>query len=295
MDGRNGSILMETVMGGSMGRVILCVGNYAETPYYMESGDVRIYCLEELCFFLRENALLLDQDVMKPELGEWLKQECGLTELALELKRYRKEKKTLNEFVHLIMKSANYCTEQEWKELDRLLEESKNWNSNERVKGRTDYHFQNGKYFYSLRAYESLYREIREQDPDLAAKLLHNLGSVYARLYLFEIAASYYKRAYELGGEEQSLTAYLAANRMFLPEQKYIDLVAEYKECQQDVLQLEKKFERLRNEFEETEYKKQLDALIDFKNAGNMSAYYNKLEELVQNRIADYRESALER
>ena len=118
---------------------------------------------------------------------------------------------------------------------------------------------------------------------------------MYARLYLFEIAASYYKRAYELGGEEQSLTAYLAANRMFLPEQKYIDLVAEYKECQQDVLQLEKKFERLRNEFEETEYKKQLDALIDFKNAGNMSAYYNRLEELVQNRIADYRESALER
>lgn len=278
-----------------MSRVILCIGNYAEIPYYMESGDVRIYCLEELCFFLKENALLLDQEVMKPELGEWLKQECGLTELALELKRYRKEKRTLNEFVHLIMKSACYCADQEWKELDRLLEESKNWNSNERVKGRTDYHFQNGKYFYSLRAYESLYREIREEDPELSAKLLHNLGTVYARLYLFEIAASYYKQAYDLGGDEQSLMAYFAANRMFLPEQKYVDLVAGFDNNQQEALQLEKTMDTLRAEYEDTEIKKQLNDLAQCKNSGNMSEYYSRLEELVQSRIAEYRESALER
>ena len=157
-----------------MGNVILCVGSYAETPYYLERSGVRIFCIEELCFFLRENSLLLDPEIMKPELAEWVKLECALPELAKEMKRYLKEKRTINEYVNLIMKGAHYCTESEWKEIDRLITESKNWNSNERMKGRTDYHFQNGKYLYALRAYEALYHDLKQEDPLLAAKVLHN-------------------------------------------------------------------------------------------------------------------------
>ena len=277
-----------------MGNVILCVGSYAETPYYLERSGVRIFCIEELCFFLRENSLLLDPEIMKPELAEWVKLECALPELAKEMKRYLKEKRTINEYVNLIMKGAHYCTESEWKEIDRLITESKNWNSNERMKGRTDYHFQNGKYLYALRAYEALYHDLKQEDPLLAAKVLHNLGTVYAKLFLFEIAASYYKQAYDLGGEKESRQAFLAANRMYRTEQDYVDFIAEQKDHFEDTMELEKKMELLQSEYELSNTKKQLDQILQWKNSQKMTEYYEKLEEMVRIGKEAYRANALD-
>ncbi len=36
----------------------LCVGEYCETAYNMEGLDIRVYCMEELCYCLKENAFL---------------------------------------------------------------------------------------------------------------------------------------------------------------------------------------------------------------------------------------------
>jgi len=277
-----------------MGKVILCVGRYAEIPYYLESGGVRIYSVEELCYFLRENALLLDAEIMKPELAEWLKSECELPELAKEMKRYLKEKKTLNEYVGLIMNSIHYCTEAEWKEMDRLLTESRDWNSDERIKGRTDYHFHKGKYLYALLGYENLYHEIKEKDSELSAKILHNLGTVYAKLFLFEVAASYYKQAYDQGAGESSYFSYLAANRMYMTEPEYVDFAARQEGRHADLLTLEKRVEAFQAEYTSSDMKKQLDELAEWKNSQKMAEYYHRMEQMVADGKEAYRNNALE-
>ena len=63
----------------------LCVGNYGVHPFCFEGLNLKVYCVEELCFCLKENAYLLDTDIMADRLVDWLGQECGLEDLAEEL------------------------------------------------------------------------------------------------------------------------------------------------------------------------------------------------------------------
>lgn len=35
----------------------LCVGEYCETAYNIEELEIRVYCMEELCYCLKENAV----------------------------------------------------------------------------------------------------------------------------------------------------------------------------------------------------------------------------------------------
>ena len=41
-----------------MSRVHLCLGRLADNPYTFEKSRIRVFSIEELCFFLRENAYL---------------------------------------------------------------------------------------------------------------------------------------------------------------------------------------------------------------------------------------------
>ena len=54
-----------------MSRVNLCLGQYARTPYTFEKARTRVFCVEELCYFLKENAWLLDEAVLGKGLADW--------------------------------------------------------------------------------------------------------------------------------------------------------------------------------------------------------------------------------
>ena len=55
-----------------MGKLLLCMGKYAKTPYFMEKVPVNLYSVEELCYCLLKNAYLIDQGIMDGRLEEWL-------------------------------------------------------------------------------------------------------------------------------------------------------------------------------------------------------------------------------
>ena len=47
-----------------MGRVYLCLGQNAELPYYFEKAKVHIWNIEELCYFIRENAWIMEPELL---------------------------------------------------------------------------------------------------------------------------------------------------------------------------------------------------------------------------------------
>jgi len=65
-----------------MGRVYLCLGRNAEVPYYFERARAHVWNIEELCYFVRENAWLLEPSVLGKELMLWIGEQCKLPELA---------------------------------------------------------------------------------------------------------------------------------------------------------------------------------------------------------------------
>lgn len=276
-----------------MGNIILCVGKYAKNPYLIKKSSLKLYSIEELCYFLCENLVFLDKDIMDKELVSWLGTECGLEELAKKLSLCLKKKATLNIFVITILEGAYYCTAKELKEVDKQLSESADLNSFEKRKGKMDYYLKNGKYLTALRGYEQLRLELGDDDLFLTSKISHNIGVLHAKNYNFECAADNFKEAYELAGNIESYLAYLAARRMMLKDEEYVDFIASGKENMDLSLELEKKLESLEVQWEYTEDKKKLEELQAWKHGKRAADYYEAVEQLIGKWEENYRDNLL--
>ena len=45
-----------------MNKPILCIGTYAQTPFHMEKIGRNVFCIEELCYCIVQNAFLIDEE-----------------------------------------------------------------------------------------------------------------------------------------------------------------------------------------------------------------------------------------
>ena len=86
-----------------MGKPILCAGNRCTTPYFFDKVMVNLYSVEELCYCLMQDAYIIDQDIMSENLVEWIRNECGLTELANNLTTVIRQKCSASALVELIL------------------------------------------------------------------------------------------------------------------------------------------------------------------------------------------------
>lgn len=50
----------------------LCRAKAAKHPFYIESIDINIYTIEELCFYLWKNVSLLDESILNEKLCDGL-------------------------------------------------------------------------------------------------------------------------------------------------------------------------------------------------------------------------------
>ena len=86
-----------------MNNVCLCVGTYAQHPFYVKFLDISLYSIEELCYYFLERVHLLDDSVVSAELAAWIRKECGLDKLADELDVYVRKHVSVSAFVTTIL------------------------------------------------------------------------------------------------------------------------------------------------------------------------------------------------
>ena len=61
-----------------MGKVIICNGKLAKTPYIVKETERKLYCIEEICHYVSTNIYSIDLDFFTPELIYYIKDELGL-------------------------------------------------------------------------------------------------------------------------------------------------------------------------------------------------------------------------
>ena len=93
-----------------MAGLILCKSKKARSPYCIESTGVRVYTLEELCYYLYYNIHLLGSSWINEKLLVWLNEELTLRKLAEDLEQVMKKGGSLKEMISLIMKESSYFT-----------------------------------------------------------------------------------------------------------------------------------------------------------------------------------------
>lgn len=272
-----------------MGRVLLCLGEYAKKPYFMERAYVNIYSAEELCYCLMKDTYLVDEEIMKEALPDWLEEECKLEGLAGRLRQMKEAGGALSAYAGLILDYVGYGSQEEIEKAKERLEKEAGLNTYEKRKGRADYLAENKKFVSALKSYDRLLEELPDAEKELRAKIWHNKGVAYAGLFQFRSAAESFRRAYECMGKEEDYAGYLAANRMFMEETEYVNFTAAKERGHEQILEVEKLMEEALAAFEGTQESRMLFTLKVCKEDNSLS-YYEETERITDDLKEQYRQ-----
>ena len=235
----------------------LCVGNYSSVPYVIQGLEIRTYCMEELCYAIKENAFLLDGSIMSDTLLNWIREQCGLKELADYLYPMVHRQGSLSTYVSAILQYVGLYDAETIKQVEQILKKGAGLSNLEKRKEQVDFLAKKKKYVAAIRGYDSLllkWEEFGEMGlavpgDELKAAIYHNRGVAYARLMLYGQAGDSFLAAYRIGGAEEEYFCFLATKRMELPERQYVSFASGEMEHYELTLQLEKKMEELQREF----------------------------------------------
>lgn len=283
-------------------RISVCVGNYATTPYYIAGLGVQVYCMEELCVCLRENAYLLDLSLMKEALVDWIDEECEIRDLAKELYAMVRKQGSLSAFVTMILDYVGLYDTTTVREVERVLKEGSGLSNIEKRKKQIDYLVQKKKYMIAVQEYDALlakWQKEAERGMDMPvgkvkADILHNKGVTLAYMMEYHEAADCFRAANEIAPSQEHYCAYLAAKRMELKDGEYLSFVAELPDSFELSLKLEKKIEELTEAFWKQETGIRLAELKDWRAGGDKQKYYMELERMALNLKDTYRNSMSE-
>lgn len=259
---------------------------------------MKVYCMEELCCCMKENAFLLDLSLLNDELPDWIEQECGLRELAKALHFMVHKQGSLSGFVTTILRYVGFYGEEIICETERVLKQGAGLSGIEKRKRQIDYLVKKKKYRPALAGYDELLEKWEEQEnpegtppaaKDFLAKIWHNKGVACTGLMLYDEAAECFQRAFELEDREEYRVAYLAAMRMVLPEKEYVAFAAEHGDMYRFTLELEKKLEQFTQEWElEPDYLR-LYGRRELRSSGDHLRYSEESERMIQALKDSYR------
>ena len=272
-----------------MERVLFCAGSYASVPYYFENLGLRVYSAEELCYVLKENAFLFDKELLDRKLVRWIEDGLKLPELAAMLYPLLHRKDAVAAFADTILRYVQFYKEEEILETAEIFKVGANLNAYEKLKNRVDHMVENGRYALALSEYDALLEQIPEGEKQLTANLLHNKGVALCGLFLFDEAAALFLQAEELFPDRENMIAYLSAKRMAMEETDYIAFAAGYPDSYEEMLEVEKRMEQLGASFALSEQKRRLDSCLEKKRLGDVAAYYEEIDDRVQELKSQYR------
>lgn len=271
-----------------MSELRLCTGNRTKEPFFLHNVCMNIYSIEELCYLFALNPFMITSDIMNEDLVKWIEVDCNLKELADLLKPLFKKGSQTGDFVNIILDYVNFCDEDERVIINETLKSNSGLNDLERKKNQIDYLLKNGRYEMAIEEYEALLNVVPNVDNVLRPKIYLNIAYAYIKLFMFDVAAKYYKRAYEILHTDEVAIMYLCAERLYLREDKYIAFISNEPELKEVSLKLENKLNKILGDFEGSQESIMLNALSIYKDEGNVSSYYAEIDKVIAGMKEDY-------
>jgi tetratricopeptide (TPR) repeat protein len=199
-----------------MGIPILCKYERSEKGFFIPSASVRVHSIEELAYLIIKNPYLVDTDCMNQELLQWMSEELRMTDTADELRYILRSRASCARFAEVLLEDSGYCSDETIAQVYRCLKELELKTPAQMSKFRADQLFSGGRYGEAILCYYNLITgdDSAKETPEFIGNLWHNIGTAYARLFIFPTAAICYERAYQYGKNPVSYQACVDAKRM---------------------------------------------------------------------------------
>jgi len=244
---------------------IMCLGKYAEEPLEIKGLGVWVYCLEELCYVLKENAFFLDMGIMTDDLIDFIAIDCGLEDLGDELTELIHKKGSLSQVVGRIFEFSGLYGEDEIDEITAFLRQGGQMSDPEKQKLRVDMLVSKGMYISALEEYDLLLNRMEKSldaDDEFSHRIMgdiwFNKGVTYTKLMNFAMAAICMEKAEKMNPDGEYQSSYLAAKRLALMDRDYILFVAENPEYYEASIDLEKDTAQFLREWQESDFVKEM-------------------------------------
>ena len=266
-----------------MGKIILCRGRRTDKPYVTPQTDIKLYSAEELCYYIYNNIYLIGQDLIDDNLIEFL-QAVGEGELAARVKKLKESGASLAQILVTILKSIDYYSVAEIEQLKEILNTLGKQSVCERLKARGDGYLNAKFYFAAISCYESIIKDYKGKDLLAAdyAKVYHNLGTAYARMFMYEKAVEYYDEAYRLGQHEESKKCSIAASIMAKKDKEPVNV-----DVQEDEYVVQRELETLMDNARYSDEYRELEDIDRLKGDGNLTQFNQAIDAKLTSWVAN--------
>lgn len=274
-----------------MSELLFCHAPIAALPYYIEELGINIYSMEELCYFIAGNVFLLDDSFMNEELCTWIEKQMGAYKLAENLRNVIHAGRRLSVFVDLILEDTCYYSKAEIDNIVSVLEQLEQKTGFECSKMRADQLMEKEKYLAAIYAYRKLLEseEAKETDALLKGNVWHNLGTAYARLFLFGEAAACYENAYELNQTYESVREDLLCYCYMDDEEKLQQKCAQYYIDEHAIENLKKDQKDAKEDARIKEFDQRLEKIRSMLTEGQKIEAKDALNDIIFNWKEEYR------
>lgn len=264
-----------------MGELFYCNEPIAALPYYIDGISWNVYSLEELCYYIENNPYLIDRDFMNEELCTWIQKEVKNIKLAESLRDILRMEGKLSEFVLGILMECGYTSRDKIKTIVGILQEMEEKSDFERNKLRADRLMEKEKYISSIYEYKRLLEsaDAGVQEERILGNIWHNLGTAYARLFLFKEAIHCYETAYGLNRNEESLKECLFAYRCLHDEMGFLKTAGKYELSQEKIEEIKTEISEARRSEEIVAFENQLETIAGTNKQAVSNIIFNWKEE----------------
>ena len=273
-----------------MGKLILCCGKTAAKPYEFRRTGIRIYSVEELCYYITQNLETVADEIFAEDLADFMEEELGLSERAERFRELLHRQSGLKDVVVCILCSADYYTEAEIKAILAQIDEMNALTPIQRRKRRADNYLKCGNVKEAAGEYDRILRS--KESAGLSGKdygdVLHNVAVITMRNDRFIQAAYYFREAYERNQNRDSLKCYLYALALEGDKEKCMQEAKFYGMEDSAITELFLELERLSGEAETTSGWYDLESVRKMKEEGNTD-YQNAFRALLDRMKEEYR------
>lgn len=267
-----------------MGTMILCRDKVAATPLYISSLDVSLYTEEELCYYIYNNIYILTNDFVSDDLIHFLREETKDAPLADRIEELRSQGAGLAAILVTILKSVDYYSISEIDQISEILSVLDSQNVYERLKSRADTYLERKNYYKAADCYRNIIEEYKCNAPGaFVARVYHNLGVSYARMFLYTQAAESFKTAYDIGQYQESYKSYLSAKWFIDRNNGPLNEEASEEECA-----VRKRIESLMDNAQYQDEYRRLEELENRKEQGDVAYYNRAVKDMIKEWKKDY-------
>lgn len=213
--------------------LLLCRQESVKHPYYFDGLGIHLYSSQELCYVIYNHPLLVLDGFVDGNLIEFIREELDMGFLALKLEKWQQSGEDQDELLFLILQECDYYTAAETSRYRQQIAALRRMTPVEFARAKADYLFSSKQYGKAVAEYERILDmagDGQEADNAFLAKVYHNLGSSYARLFQTEKAYQAYQRSFDLSKSTEVLKRiyYLSRwNPSLVLKDRYLSLLTD--------------------------------------------------------------------